>query len=247
MKTIRIIAALVATGALFASHQNAVAQSNVYSVNIVGYVNEVFRPGENLFCNPLNAATNTLSGLFGPSTPNGTSVSLWDYLSGSYTQSATFNSGSWSVNLTLNPGTGALLTTGLQFTNTFVGNVLSLNQSGDPVPPAPFSGTDGTHLLSSIPPMGLSGNDVFLYVLGRGPQDGEQFTWLDSLTQTYQTTTYHSALNQWDNGTPSLDVGEAGFFTIGGSSFAVPEPTSAALFLTGLATVTLLRRRASRG
>lgn len=41
------------------------AQTPVYSVNAVGYVNTVLHPGFSLISNPLIAADNTLAGLFG--------------------------------------------------------------------------------------------------------------------------------------------------------------------------------------
>jgi len=241
MKAIRLIAGVAVVATLFASQPKAAAQ---YSQNIVGYVNVPFRPGENLFCNPLSAATNTLSGIFG-AVPNGTSVSLWDYLSGGYAQTSTYNNGSWSVNLTLNPGTGALLTTFSLFTNTFVGNALiNFGAGNQPVPITSFGGQPGVHLLSSVSPIGFpsEGFTAFEVIIGRAPLNGEQFTWLDEFSQTYHTTTYHTGTG-WDNGEPTMNVGDSAFFNIG----PVPEPSTFALTFVGAATLVFLRRRASRG
>jgi hypothetical protein len=210
---------------------------------IVGYVNEFFVPGNNLFANPLDAGTNTLSHLFA-NTPAGTTVSLWDPLSLSFTPASTFNDSAWSIDLTLNPGTGARLTVGTHYTNTFVGTVVGFVNDAPVIPP-PFSGPDGVYLFASVPPLGLTGTDVFYNVLGRGPQHGEQFTWLDAATQLYHTTTYDASSQTWNNGTPVLAVGSAGFYSLGGASFiaAIPEPATTSLLLLASGLLALKQRR----
>ena len=225
------------------------AQSNVYSLNIVGYVNAIFQPGNNWFGNPLSNTTasgtdNTLSQLF-PIAPDGTTVSLWNAMQNQYTPSATFSGGAWSGDLALEPGTGALLNTPSLFTNTFVGTVLDLNGSGwDGLslhPPQPFSGPNGLYLLSSQCPVALpvsGGPSTFEAIIGRAPREGEQVTTLDPLTQTYATTTFVGGA--WNNGDPSLAIGQAALFNLG----PVPEPSVLGLMAVGLGVLGLHRYRA---
>ena len=99
-----------------------------------------------------------------------------------------------------------------------------MNPDGQPViparplrPPPPFSGPNGFYLLSSDDPTQLGPSSqvgsVFTYVLGRNPQIGEQYTWLDAAIQTYYTTTYTAT--GWNNGEPVTNLGQSAFFDIG--------------------------------
>lgn len=211
--------------AVFLSLTTASAQ------NIVGYINRPFLPGENLFGNPLTQPTNTLNFLI-PLAPDGTTVSLWNSLTLAFDTTSVFSGGAWSVNLTLAPGTGARLTTSLGFTNTFVGTVLNHDGSlltGNLTPPPPFAGPDGLYLFSDKAPVNASGTNLFLSIIGRLPNVGEQVTWLDETTQTYHTGTYLGG-GLWDN-EPALFVSDAAFFNLG--PVVVPEPTALALLALG--------------
>lgn len=207
------------------------AAPRLAAIQIIGYVNYAFQPGNNLFGNPLASTNDVLSHVI-PSAPEGTSVALWNPVANAFEPASVFSSGAWSLNLSLPPGTGALLHAPVAFTNTFVGVVLAPDGSwwdgGDLLPPPPFAGPNGLYLWSCKSPMQLSatnGRPVFDYVVGRGPLEGEQFIWLDLLTQTYQTTTWSSG--SWNNGEPALRVGEAAFFNIGPTG--IPEPGAASL------------------
>jgi hypothetical protein len=226
--------------------------------NIVGYVNTAFQPGDNWFGNPLSYTNDLLSSIV-PNAPTGTTVSLWNSAGNQFTPSATWNGSAWSTDLTLAPGTGALLNTPTQFTNTFTGQ--ALNFDGSPLSgigfvfaePPPFGGPNGLYLLSSKAPVELSGHvfspdttpftmAAFESIIGRLPHDGEQVTTLDPLTQTYTTTTFLGGV--WNNGDPSLPVGQAAMFNIG----PVPEPSALGLLLAGLGVAGIARRRIpSRG
>jgi hypothetical protein len=210
--------------------------------NIVGYVNLTFQTGANWFANPL---LNTAQGgdsldTVIPTAPDGTTVSLWNPSANQFTITSTFDDGAWSDNLVLDPGTGALLNAPSQFINIFVGTVenfdgtIAGNTSFGTAPL--FSGPNGIYFLASKAPVALSGNDVLQDIIGRGPLNGEQVTTLNALTQTYTTTTFLNGV--WNNGDPTLAVGQAGMFNIG----PAPEPSSVALMLAGLAGAIVFRR-----
>jgi hypothetical protein len=205
----------------------------------VGYVNLPFAPGNTLFVNPLDNGTgNTISSLFPGAVPEGTMISLWNPVSLSFDTTSIFSAGAWSMNLALNPGTGAQLQTPTIFTNTFVGYVVTRDGGpfGEPpfaLPPL-FSGPNGLYLQGDILPVGSTGTDVFLNVIGRLPNVGEQF--IDGFSGT---STYLGG-GLWSGPIPSLNVGEAGFFNIG----PIPEPSATAILLLGLALLARARRRA---
>lgn len=212
------------------------AATHVYGQVVVGYVNVPLQ-GTTLFSNPLLNDANDLAALFGNQTPEGTTISLWNSTSRTFDVTSQFLGGAWTVDLTLMPGMGARLITPSPFTNTFVGSVLNHNGSlfhlGDTfAPPPPFVAPDGVYLLGDKAPIASSGSDIFLNVLGRAPNFGEQFTGSDGVVCTYLGG------GVWDH-TPSLSVGGAGFFSI----IAVPEPSVAAVGLVGLVVLGIVRRR----
>src|SRR5215471_5335762 len=106
---------LIPIGALAMAMVSASAQP-VYSSNVVGYANIVFQQGNNWIGNPFDFAPNTLSSILRDA-PVGTTVSLWSSTLAQFTPASTFDGSSWSVDLTLAPGTGALLTAPTLFTN----------------------------------------------------------------------------------------------------------------------------------
>ena len=208
----------------------------------VGYVNTVFSPGNSLFGNPLQNAPNHLSNLF-TLPPEGTAVGLWNPATLSFGSVSVFQGGTWSVDFTLAPGTGAMLTTPAPFTNTFVGEVLAPDGSawsGTSVPPPAYSGPDGVYLWSSKFPAVLGSasaiGSVWEYIVGRAPHQGEQFGWLD-LGQNLQITTFLGGA--WTNGDPALGVGQAGFFNIG--PVPIPEPAAASLLALAFGVFGLAR------
>jgi hypothetical protein len=114
--------ALLCAAAIAASAAASMAQ-NVYSLNIVGYVNVPINVGFNLIANPLDNGTNTLSTLF-PNAAEGDNVYIFS--GGAFTSSG-FSFGSWSPDAKLLPGVGIFYQTTVKGTNTFVGNVLTGN------------------------------------------------------------------------------------------------------------------------
>jgi hypothetical protein len=206
---------------------------------VVGYVNFPFNAGTTLFNNPLARGGNNLSQVISPAAPAGMSVWLWNSSIQNFDISSVWDGAHWSADLALPPGTGAALYTPAPFTNTFVGEVVS--RDGRPYEDPytygpPYSGPNGIYLLGDKLPVG--GGDVFMRVLGRNPNEGEQVIYNNGSTYTWLS-------GGWDQPTePTLAPCEAAWFNIGPTSFTyVPEPSTAALAFLGLA-VLVGRRRA---
>jgi hypothetical protein len=127
-KALLIAAAALAAGVM-------TSQAQVYSQNIVGYINVPLNPGYNLIANQLDVdGTGTNNGIYttvGTNFPANTAVLAW---SGSgFITSKLLPSGKWSVNNTvvsnsMNPGSGFFIqipATSPATNVTFVGNVIT--------------------------------------------------------------------------------------------------------------------------
>jgi len=121
-KTLLCAAALAAGVAT-----SAVAQSNVYSLNVVGYYNvEVHADVSStkvMIANQLHTTNDVLSNILPGPYPDGT---VFFYYAGSFTPSAwdTDNTpNSWDLDFPLPPGTGGFITCPSHITLTFVGEV----------------------------------------------------------------------------------------------------------------------------
>jgi hypothetical protein len=109
---------LIAAAALVAGVVSSEAQ--VYSANIVGYVNAVIPANQlTLVANPLDDGTNTITSL-GAALPNKSQVQVWN--GSGYTVSSK-GAGVWNNNLSIPVGTGFFVKSPNAITNTFVGNV----------------------------------------------------------------------------------------------------------------------------
>jgi hypothetical protein len=212
--------------------------------NIVGYYNYVFSSGDTLFTSQFDNSPNVLTNLFKPSSvfgtiSDGTSISVWNSTTETFSTASTYSAiGGWSVNLTLQAGTGYLLSTFATFTNTFAGSLLNHDGTlysgvGDLILPPVYAGLDGIFLLADKTAIVDTGTNIFLNILGRLPNAGEQVITLSS------TNTYLGG-GSWSGGIPTLKVGDAAFLNI---ISPVPEPSTAALGLLGFALVHFLRRR----
>jgi hypothetical protein len=189
--------ALLAAGLVIAASAASSLAQTVYSVNAVGFVNVVLPPGFSLVCNPLDAATNTVSALF-PTAPIGSSVFKFDSATGSFT-GANFLF-SWNVpNLSLAPGEGFFFRNGgaTPFTNTFVGNVKQGTLT------TPLS-AGFTLVASQVPQAGLVSTDLGLPI---GIADS--VFRFDNAANSYVS---HNYLFSWGaNGEPFINVGESFF------------------------------------
>jgi hypothetical protein len=213
IKTLLCLAALTAVGVTA-----SMAQSNVYSLNVVGYVNVVY-PGNANFsmaCNPLNNANNDITNLF-KAPPDGTSIIRWDAgiqdLSSDQYSYSTFL-GQWLKNgspgdFVLNPGEGVFLITPSDptpVTNTFTGDVVQ----------GPYNigllGSANFNAVGSTVPLG--GN--FTNSIAQLPQvDGDTVQQWDVNIQDLAgaAPNWSQFLNQWVPNTNNIVAGE-GFFYI---------------------------------
>ena len=229
MKCLRTLCLVLSLGLGF------VVRGQIYSSNIVGYVNLPILAGDNLIANQLSYSDNTLSSIFGVGVPDGSTFTEWNPAAQQFLPVSTYSSETgWSINYSLTYGEGGLFHSTADFTNTFVGDVWpGIGPMGLFNPP--LISADGLLLLSCVIPIT---NATFYAVVGRNPQDGEYVTRLDPTTQTYFTTTYHDGA--WDNGDPVLGLGESAFFNLG--PVLVPEPAAAVLAAAGFLGATTIRR-----
>jgi hypothetical protein len=213
----------------------AVADCQVYSGNIVGYINQTLYAGDNYIANQLSNSNNTLNAIFQTGVvPEGTTFTEWDPATQQFLPSSTYDTvNGWSIDYTLTYGQGGLLDAPSTFVNTFTGSVWpgfdAINNTFTP----PLVTANGSLFLSCFIPIS---DATFYDVVGRGPQNGESVTFLDAATQTYTTTTFDDG--SWNNGDPSLDIGEAAFFNLE----PVPEPAVCGLLGIGLAVLMTVRR-----
>ena len=195
-------ALLITAAALAASVISSEAQ--VYSQNVVGYVNQpILGSGAgkyNLISNPLNGTDNSISNLVQNPT-DGTIVYFWKGGGFGLTQ---FAFGSWDSNATntIAPGAGVFVATTGNFTNTFTGTVLTSSTNV-------FS--SGYSIVSSQFPVNGNADSLGLTsVLA----DGDLVYKWNFATQGY--VLYQWAFGAWSgpgNSTnpPTINIGEAVF------------------------------------
>ncbi len=192
-KTLAIAAAFLAAGLA-----SSVAQSNVYSLNIVGYVNKDLPTGFSIIGNPLSNGANDINTVL-PDVPEGTL--LYKFEGGAYTSPAEFFGVGlgWDPNASLAPGEAAFIKVPSAKTVTFVGEVVT-GESSNPIP-AGFS------LKSSIVPQsgGLTTALAFPDV------EGDLVYFWNSASQTFSSPFESFGALGWDPSEPTPAVAE-GFF-----------------------------------
>jgi hypothetical protein len=185
--------ALLCAAALAAGAVSSMAQSNVYSLNVVGYVNKVFTNGFfTLVCNPLDAGTNDLATVL-PGVPDNTIVYTWnvgiqDLDPTTPTYSAAQSK--WIPNQTVSPGQGFFVVGGGTFTNTFVGNVIQGSITN------PIAGNGNFQAVSALAPVGGSLTNV---LAAYPATDGDVvYTWNVGI-QDFDPTlpTWSAAQSKW--------------------------------------------------
>ena len=186
----------------------ATSQAQVYSANIVGYVNYVsttVSPNFEMIDNPLdNGASNTLATLF-PSLPGGTIVEVWGGTS--FTPYTYTKLGHWGANakVEIPPGQGFFISVGSGIvTNTFVGSVV------------PAVGLQGTNVIgtgfqavsSMVPYAGSVSNTAAINLVVPGGTIVE--TW-NAGSQTFTPYTFVGLSHKWTPSDLVISVGQ-GFF-----------------------------------
>lgn len=199
-KTLFLSAAALAAG-LFA------ASAQVYSVNVVGYVNVNLTNGFTMFANPLDldgsGTNNTVHSVFGTNLPAGSTV--YAFSGGAFASPAAQYSakGGWgggtnAVNSALNPGGGVFVSLPSAKTITLVGNV----KQGALATPY----VSGYNIISSqVPQSGQLQTD-----LGYVPTAGDAIYEFNPATQNYVAPVKgFAAKGGWQNGQPIPKVGDA--------------------------------------
>jgi hypothetical protein len=190
-KTILSVAAALAVGAFAAQ-----AQSNVYSVNIVGYVNQVLPAGQLVaVANPLDNGTNDLNSVFG----GVAKTSVAQFWNGSgFTPSQKGGTG-WSPNTATPVGMGLFISSAQDVTNTYVGEVVV-----GPGENVTNSLPVGLSLVGSPLPMAGTLNSPELGLLGVAKTSTAQF---------WNGSGYTPSQKGGTGWTPDLSIGVAeGFF-----------------------------------
>jgi len=204
------MAALTAAGALTSTAQ-------VFSVNMVGYINLTIPAGFSLIANQLNnSPDNTYRTLFPQATTaNQTVLYKFDNVLGAF-GSEQITGGTWSGGgtTTLNPGEGAFIFAPTAFTATFVGEV----QTGTSTAQVP----NGFAIVSSvIPQQGAvydvnapgDGNVDLQYGI---PPNGQVWYQFNNAAGAYGSVQWTGSWSA--NPGPILKVGESAFvFTASGS------------------------------
>ena len=190
------------------------SSAQVYSANIVGYVNyanTTNSPGYELIANPLDTGNNVLTNVFAKP-PGGSTLTIWT--GSGFGLTAQFSAGHWKTNginadnFVLNPGTGVFASWAGAYSNTFVGTV-------DPLVGLSSTNTvaAGYQLVSSLAPYAdYVTNTATINITG--VVGGTTITeWVPS-TQSYNT--YQFSAGHWKlggvNNTPQLGIGQGFFF-----------------------------------
>ncbi len=202
---------LLTAAALAAGLATSVAQSNVYSVNVVGYVNVTLTNGFNLIGNQLDldgtGLNNNVNTVFSTNLPSGSIVYAWSGTSfaspaATFLSKSGWGGGTNAVNTALAPGKGVFvaLPAGQSKTITLVGNVMQGSLSNS------YAG--GYSVLSStVPQGGLVQTDLGFVAL-----NGAIVYKYNPATQAYVSPAYTFLTKTgWSPSQPSVGVGEAFF------------------------------------
>lgn len=218
------------------------------SVNIVGYYTLPIYSGDNLIANQLDDGTNFLDDIFNAypaPIPDGATFTKWDSAANTFLPASVYSAGSgrWSIDYSFTFGEGAVLHSPTTWSNAFVGQVYppAVPYVGSGLDPTKFwhpGYAAGVYLISSPVPVYGPMDEMFPFLVGRLPRNGEWVRILNPATQTYLTTTFHAGTG-WDNGDPTLSVGESAWVSL------VPEPVTLNVCAIGAALLLLFRSRKS--
>jgi len=210
-KTLLIAAATLAVGAIS-------SQAQVYSQNVVGYVNVTLTNGYNAITVPVDydgtGTNNVVTSIIGTNLPTGSSVLTWNTALAGFSTANTFGPTSknatphWGTPTAIyNPGQGLFISiTNKSATVTFVGTVLQGGLTNGYLTQAGYSLVGG-----QFP---VQGGITTTY--GFVPHNGDNFlAWNASLQGFATANTYgptsKNATPHWGSGEPVLTVGQAAF------------------------------------
>ncbi len=196
---------LAAAAILAAGLASSMAQ-NVYSLNVVGYVNASYVAGFNAAANPLvGSPDNTLNSVLkGASVPDNTIVFTWDTALQDFSPilpTYVAGSGTWLPNASVIQGQGFFVLAPSAFNYTWVGDVKQGTTTTPIAPgfngiasPVPIAGDTATVLAQMVP----ADNDI-------------AFKWNPAVQDFGATATYVAGTSSW---TPAVNfgVGEGLFY-----------------------------------
>jgi hypothetical protein len=194
-KALLIAAAALAAGVM-------TSQAQVYSQNIVGYINVPLNAGFNLIANQLDldgsGTNNSIYTTVGTNFPSNTQVLAWN--GAAFTSTKLLASGKWSANSlvisnAMNPGSGFFISVAAPTNITFVGNVITGTNT--------YPIAAGYQIVASSGPVAGTIDTTNGYHPSRNDQ---------ILVWTGASYTSHKFLaSGWSGGDPSLSVGQSIF------------------------------------
>lgn len=194
------------------------AQSNVYSLNVVGYINLSLTNGYQMVANQLDldgtGTNNTLGSVFSTNLPNLTQVLAWTASSQSFVL-ATYRASTGAfagdtadvTSMGIQPGEGVFVSlspAAAPTTVTLVGTVL---QAGSGVS---YSLPTGYSIASSQAPLAGGVQTTLGYPAGNLDQ---VLTW-SIPASSYVLSTYRASTGAWSGGEPQIGVGESFFVNV---------------------------------
>jgi len=205
-KTLLLTAALTAAGA-------ATSMAQVYSVNMVGYINAAIPTGFSMVANQLNGSPDNKVTTVLAAPANGTQVFKFNPATGGYIF-LQFVDGAWEgddLDMTLAPGEGVFISSSTPFTATFVGEVALT--SSVPVP-AGFS------VVASALPQSLPLSDAPPAGLGFPVANGDQVYQFNPATGGYIFNQYVDGAWEGDGGgtAPTPAISEPFFVNNAGAA-----------------------------
>ena len=199
---------LLAAATLAASIGVSFADGQVYSQNVVGYINQVIPTGFSMIANQVDydgtGTNNTLANIFPSSTPFG--IYVYKFVDSGYSTYMCLGGTSWSPNsnMTLNPGEGAFINnnSGSPITNTFVGTVLQGTFTN--AVPSGFSMKGYNVPISGLIHSNLNYPATFGDYL---------YTWTGSNYSTYMCLG-----SSWSPSEPTISIGQSFFISHSGAA-----------------------------
>jgi hypothetical protein len=205
-KTLLLTAALAAAGAA-----TAMAQSTIYSVNAVGYINKTVKANYSLIAAPFEVSDYSLDALLPPAQLQH-NMSINKPVGNTFEQRFfAVSDGFWDPDgaLTIDPGNGVIaFNSGAAFTVTMVGQVRQSIGGAAIATPVPA----GQSIKSSLVPQagGITS------VLGFTPTANVRADYFDNTGLNFGNPVFYAVSDGfWDDHEPELDFAEGIFLTTG--------------------------------